>query len=102
MTARHQRTQLRRVALIACLAWFSYWGHSAYVSANAHDRAEAAEFEAASRQDWASAHAHEQAREAATQDLIRSISWGFFIPLALLVAGEVNSGIRRARTSSTK
>ena len=95
--ARQHRKQLRAIVAAAALCWFLYWGHAAYVSSQAHDQAEAAEFEAERRRDWASAEMNEQARKAATQAMIRSISWGFFIPLALLVAGEVDAGIRRIR-----
>jgi hypothetical protein len=95
--AWHHNRNLRLVGLVAAIGWFLYWGHSAYISAKAHDQAEAARFEAESRRDWASGQMHEQTSAAAIQDLIRSIGWGFFIPLALLVAGEVDAGGRRIR-----
>ena len=102
VTARNHRKQLRQAALLVSLAWFLHWGHAAYVSARAHDRAEAAEVEAESRRDWASAYQLEQARKEATQALIRSISWGFFIPLAMLVVGEAHAAIRRIRDRDAK
>jgi hypothetical protein len=34
-------------------------------------------------------------RKAATQGLVLAIGWGFFLPLGLLVAGEIDAGIRR-------
>ena len=100
MKTRAHIKQLRQVALLASIVWFFYWGHSAYLSIKAHDRAEAAELKADSRRAWASAGRHVQAKKAATQSLIRSISWGFFIPLALLVAGEADANIRRLRSRS--
>ena len=95
--AWHHNRKLRLVGLVAAIGWFLYWGHSAYISARAHDQAESAWFEAESRRDWAKAQTHERASAASIQDLIRSIGWGFFIPLALLVAGEVDAGVRRIR-----
>ena len=60
------------------------------------DAAETAWFAADSKGDWASAAIHEQEREQAAQELIRSVAWGFFLPLALVVAAEIDMGIRRA------
>ena len=91
---RHRR-HLRRLALLVGIPWFLYRGHAAYVCVNARDSAETAWFDADSRRDWASAAAHEQERRAATEDLVRAVAWGFFLPLALLVAAELDMGIRR-------
>jgi len=95
---RDRRKLLRQVALLASFAWLLYWGHSAYLSIEDHDRAETAEFEADRRHDWVAAGQHAEAKKATTQSLIRAISWGFFIPLALLVAGEADANIRRLRS----
>jgi hypothetical protein len=88
------RRRLRQLALIIGVPWFIYWGHAAYASIGARDEAEAAWFEADRRQDWASASAYEEQRRAAANDLVRAVAWGFFLPLALLVAGELDAGIR--------
>jgi hypothetical protein len=95
MLERKHRRHLRGLALIIGISWFLYWGHAAYVSLKARDAAETAWFAADGRADWISAAAHEQERRAATQDLLRSVAWGFFLPLALLVAAELDMGIRR-------
>lgn len=89
------RRHLRRLALLVAIPWFLYWGHAAHVSLTARDAAETAWHAADSMRDWAAAATHEQDSRAATQDLIRAIAWGFFLPLALLVAAELDMGIRR-------
>jgi len=94
LDSRHRR-HLRSLALLIGVPWFLYWGHAAYLSVTARDSAEAAWFDADSRRDWASAATHEQERRSATEDLVRAIAWGFFLPLALLVAAELDMGIRR-------
>ncbi|HJR82828.1 MAG TPA: hypothetical protein VJ775_02770 [Sphingomicrobium sp.] len=96
MLKTNHRAHLRRVALFVAIPWFLYWGHSAYVSLEARDAAETAWLAADSRRDWASAAAHEQEKREAAQDLVRSVAWGFFLPLALLVAAEIDMGIRQA------
>lgn len=97
MIGRHHRKPFRQAVLTLCIAWFFYWGNSVYVSATIRDQAEAAELEADRRHDWASASRFAEERKAANQALIRSIGWGFFIPLCLLVAGEAQAGVRRMR-----
>jgi hypothetical protein len=57
--------------------------------------AEAARNEAEKHLLWTSAALHEAERQAATQELVLAISWGFLVPLGLLVAGELVAGIRR-------
>jgi hypothetical protein len=91
---KYRRIQ-RRAALAVVIPWFLYWGLAAYGSLKARDAAEAAWFAADGRRDWASAATHEQESRAATQGLIRAAAWGFFLPLALLVAAELDMGIRR-------
>jgi hypothetical protein len=94
LTHKH-RLYLRRLALLVGIPWFVMWGHAAYVSLEARDAAEAARFAAEAKQDWSSAAIHEQEGRAAAEDLVRSVAWGFFLPLALLVAAEIDMGFRR-------
>jgi hypothetical protein len=95
MLTRKHRLYLRRLAVLVGIPWFLTWGHAAYVSLQARDTAQAAWFAADARGDWPSAVIHEQERRAASRDLVRSVAWGFFLPLALLVAAELDMGIRR-------
>ena len=81
--------------LAVALGWFLYWGHAAFLSMGRLNAAEAARSEAEKHLSWTSAAFHEAERRAATQELVLAISWGFFVPLGLLVAGEIVAGIRR-------
>lgn len=95
LKAKH-RSYLRLLALFIGIPWFLYWGHAAYASVQARDAAEAAWFDADRRRDWPSSAAHEQEKRQAAQQLIHSVAWGFFLPVALLVAAEIDMGIRRS------
>ena len=96
------RRRLRQVAVLISLPWFLYWGHSAYVSIKARDAAEAAWFKADRERNWTAAYAYEEERREAAQNLVRAVAWGFFLPLAILVAAEVDAGIRRVKKQGGK